>query len=80
MKSKHASPRSLHVSEQEWVKNLADGRSVKFVYQELPKDGAFVTAQVSGNEVVYSIVLSNAGNPLSWEAVERCFERELAKR
>jgi hypothetical protein len=47
----------------EWIKTLEDGRKVKFVYQELPKDGAFITAQLAGHEVVYSVVLTNAGNP-----------------
>jgi hypothetical protein len=38
---------------------------VKFIYQELPEDGAFITAQLAGNEVVYSVVLTKARNPLS---------------
>jgi hypothetical protein len=58
--------------EEEWVKTLEDGRRVKFIYQELLKDGAFITAQLAGNEVVYSFVLTNARNPLSREAVEDC--------
>ena len=66
--------------DEEWVKKLADGRSVKFIYQELPKDGAFITAQLAGNKVVYSVVLSNAGNPLSREDVESHFQGELAKK
>jgi hypothetical protein len=65
--------------DEEWIKKLADGRSVKFIYQELPKDGAFITAQVAGNEVVYSVVLSKAGNPLSRSEVESHFAGELAK-
>jgi hypothetical protein len=44
----------------EWIKNLADGRRVKFTYQELPDKGAFITAQVEGNKVVYSIILTDA--------------------
>ena len=56
--------------DQEWVKTLEDGRKVKFIYQELPEDGAFLTAQVGGNEVVYSVVLTKAKNPLSHEDVE----------
>jgi hypothetical protein len=32
--------------DQEWVKTLEDGRKVKFIYQELPEDGAFITAQI----------------------------------
>ncbi|MFY9529718.1 MAG: hypothetical protein WBC04_15805 [Candidatus Acidiferrales bacterium] len=35
--------------DQEWIKTLEDGRKVKFIYQELPKDGAFITAQIEGN-------------------------------
>jgi len=68
------------MQDEEWIKTLADGRSVKFIYQELPKDGAFMTAQLAGNQVVYSILLSKAGNPLSREAVEGHFAGELAKK
>jgi hypothetical protein len=65
--------------DQEWIKSLAGGRSVKFNYQELPEDGAFITAQVAGNPVVYSIVLANAANPLTRDQVEGHFAGELAK-
>jgi len=27
--------------DEEWIKNLEDGRKVKFIYQELLKDEAF---------------------------------------
>ena len=63
----------------EWIKTLADGKKVKFTYQELPEEGAFITAQLAGNEVVYSVVLTKAGNPLSREDVESHFEGELSK-
>ena len=53
---------------------------MKFIYQELPEDGAFITAQIGGNEVVYSVVLTKARNPLSREAVEGHFMGELSKR
>jgi hypothetical protein len=66
--------------EQEWIKRLEDGRRVKFIYQELPEDGAFITAQLEGNEVVYSVVLSRARNPLSREDVESHFKGELSKK
>jgi hypothetical protein len=66
--------------EEEWIKILADGRKVKFIYRELPEDVAFITAQLEGNEVVYSVVLTNAGNPLSREAVESRFKGELSKK
>jgi hypothetical protein len=39
--------------DEEWVKALGDGRRVKFTYQELPYDGAFITAQIERNQVVY---------------------------
>lgn len=64
----------------EWFKTLADGRKVKFVYQELPKDGAFITAQVGGSEVVYSVLLAEANNPLSRDDVESHFAGELSTK
>ena len=54
----------------EWIKTLEDGKKVKFTYQELPEGGAFITAQLAGNEVVYSVVLTKAENPLGREDVE----------
>ena len=66
--------------DEEWIKTLADGRIVKFIYQELPVDGAFLTAQLAGNEVVYSVVLTKARNPLSREDVESHFKGELSKK
>lgn len=66
--------------EEEWIKKLEDGRRVKFIYQELPDDGAFITAQLEGNAVVYSVVLTKAGNPLSREDVESHFRGELSKK
>ena len=61
-----------------WIKTLADPRRVKFTNQELD-ESAFLTAQVEGNKVVYSIVLSDAKNPLSREEVENHFEDELSR-
>jgi len=66
--------------DEEWIKTLADGRKVKFICQELPRDGAFITAQIAGNEVVYSVVLTKAKNPLSRGEVESHFEGELSKK
>jgi hypothetical protein len=66
--------------DEEWMKTLEDGRRVKFIYQELPADGAFITAQLEGNEVVYSVVLTKARNPLSREDVESHFKSELSKK
>jgi len=66
--------------DEEWVKKREDGRKVKFIYQELPEDGAFITAQIERNEVVYSVVLTKARNPLSREDVESHFKGELSKK
>ena len=66
--------------DEEWIKKLEDGRKVRFIYQELPKDGAFITAQIERNEVVYSVVLTKARNPLSHEDVESHFKGELSKK
>ena len=66
--------------DEEWIKELEDGRKVKFIYQELPEDGAFITAQLAGNEVVYSVVLAKARNPLTREDVESHFKGELQKK
>ncbi len=66
--------------DEEWVKTLEDGRRVKFIYQALPGDGAFITAQIAGNAVVYSVVLTEARNPLTRENVESHFKGELSKK
>jgi hypothetical protein len=66
--------------DEDWIKTLEDGKRVKFIYQELPEDGAFLTAQLAGNEVVYSVVLTKARNPLSREDVESHFKGELSKK
>jgi hypothetical protein len=66
--------------EEAWVKTLADGKRVKFTYQQFSVDGAFITPQIAGNEVVYSVVLTKAKNPLSREDVESHFKSELSKK
>jgi hypothetical protein len=66
--------------DEEWIKTLDNGRMVKFVYQELPDDMAFITAQIAGNEVIYSVILTKAENPLTREEVESHFASELSKK
>jgi hypothetical protein len=66
--------------DEAWIKTLEDGRKVKFIYLELPDHGAFITAQLAGNEVVYSVVLTKARVPLSHEDVESHFNGELSKK
>jgi len=63
----------------EWIKTLADRRRVKLTNQELD-ERAFLTAQVEGNKVVYSIILTKGENTLSRGNVERHFEGELSKK
>jgi hypothetical protein len=66
--------------DEEWVRTLADGRKVKFTNQELLGHRAFITAQIAGNEVVYSVLLNEAQNPLGREEVESHLEGELSKK
>ncbi len=62
----------------EWIKTLADHRRVKFTNLKLD-ESAFLTAQIEGNKVVYSVILTNAKSPLSRDEVETHFEAELSK-
>jgi len=66
--------------KDEWIKELSDGRLVQFTYLELAAGGAFMTAQIARNEVVYSILLTAVNNPLNRKEVESRFESELLKR
>jgi hypothetical protein len=66
--------------DEEWIKTLKDGRKVKFIYQELPYAGVFMTAQIERHEVVYSVLLAKARTPLSREDVERHFKGELSEK
>ena len=66
--------------QDEWTKVISGEGLVKFTYQELWGSGAFITAQIAGHEVVYSVILSRVNNPLSREAVEHRFDRELSKK
>ncbi|MGB2618214.1 MAG: hypothetical protein WBC57_13570 [Candidatus Acidiferrales bacterium] len=68
------------MQDEEWIKTFDDGRKVKFTYQEIPEHGMFITAQIAGNEVVYSVLLTEASNPFSREAVESHFKGELSKK
>jgi hypothetical protein len=66
--------------QYEWFKKLSDGRHVKYTHEELMEDGALLTAQIGGTEIVYTITLRKVKNPLTREEVERRFEAELSKR
>ena len=67
------------MQDEEWVKTLKDGRKVKFICQELPNKASFISAQIERHEVVYSALLTEAGNPLSGEEVESHFKPEFSK-
>jgi len=69
----------MKMPNDEWIRKLADGRKVEFNLDEL-MDATFITAQVEGNEVVYSILLNKAEAKLSREGVEGRFERELSRK
>jgi hypothetical protein len=65
--------------QDEWTKVISGEGLVKFTYQELSGSGAFITAQIAGHEVVYSVILALV-SPLSREAVEHHFDYELSKK
>jgi hypothetical protein len=58
---------------------LADGRRVKFTNEKLMSI-TFITAQVEGNKIVHSVVLTEVTDPLSCEEVEKYFDGELSKK
>jgi hypothetical protein len=63
--------------QEEWLKAISGDRLVKFAYSELADGTAFLTAQIAGHDVVYSVILSEAKHPFSRQDVERHFEYEL---
>ena len=70
----------MNIPGEEWIKTLEDGRKVKFIYQEL-EDAALITAQLAGNEVVYSVLnWPKQETCLVAEDVESHFKGELSKK
>jgi len=65
------------VMEDEWTRMMSGDRLVKFTYVDLPEGPSFLTAQIAGHDVVYSVILRQAEHPFSREGVERRFEYEL---
>ena len=63
--------------EDEWTKVMSGARLVKFTYADLPDGEAFLTAQIAGHDVVYSVMLRQAVNPFSREGIERHFNYEF---
>ena len=49
----------------EWTMVISGDRLVKFTYVDLPSGGAFMTAQIAGHGVVYSILSDEIEGPFS---------------
>ena len=62
--------------EDESTKVISGDRLVKFTYVDLPQGKAFLTAQIAGHDVVYSVILREAEHPFDRERVERHFDYE----
>jgi hypothetical protein len=62
--------------EDEWTKVMSGDRLVKFTYVDLPAGTAFLTAQIAGHDVVYSVMMRHAEHPFNREGVERHFDYE----
>ncbi len=62
--------------EDEWTQVISGGRLVKFTYLDLPEGKAFLTAQIAGHDVVYSVIVRHAEHPFTREGVERHFDYE----
>lgn len=69
---RHADRRTM---EDEWTSVISGDRLVRFTYLDLPKGVTFMTAQIAGHDVVYSIIVP-AELPFTREGVERRFDYE----
>lgn len=68
------------MASDEWIRQLEDGRRVKFTNETLVGSGTFLTAQIESNEVVYSVILEKGTESLSRPQVEGRFRSELSKK
>lgn len=62
--------------EDEWTRVTSGDRLVRFTYVDLPDGRAFLTAQIAGRAVVYSVILGRAEHPFTRAGVERHFDQE----
>ncbi len=62
--------------EDEWTNVISGDRLVKFTYVDLPEGAAFLTAQIAGHHVVYSVLVRPTEQPFNRSKVERQFARE----
>ena len=65
--------------EDEWTRVTSGDRLVKFTYLDLPDGKAFLTAQIAGRAVVYSVILGHAEHPFTRASVERHFDHECPR-
>jgi hypothetical protein len=68
------------VMEDEWTSVISGDRLVKFTYADIPGGEAFLTAQIAGHAVVYSVILRQAEQPFNRTGVERHFAYECPPR
>ena len=61
--------------EDEWTNVISGDRLVKFTYLEIPEGKAFLTAQIAGHSVVYSVIVRQP-DPFTRAGVERHFDHE----
>ena len=47
--------------EDEWTNVISGDRLVKFTYLEIAEGKAFLTAQIAGHNVVYSVICATTG-------------------
>jgi hypothetical protein len=62
--------------EDEWTKVISGDRLIEFTHADLPEEEVFLTAQLAGHDVVFSIVRHAVG-PFNRERVERHFNYEF---
>ena len=62
--------------EDEWTKVISGDHLVKFTYLELGEGEAFLTAQIAGHNVVYSVIVRQPEGLFTRAGVERHFNRE----
>ena len=63
--------------KDEWTTVTSGGRMVKFTYLDVTDGSAFLTAQMAGHEVVYSVLLPKVEYPFSRQRVESHFDYEF---
>src|SRR6185295_8962103 len=76
-RSPHEAFFTASAMQDEWTKLISGNRLVKFTCEDLGNGGTFLTAQLAGHEVVYSVLLAEAELPFTRDGVERHFAREL---